>query len=91
MQIKLTDIKGTGKDGRILKEDILKYIDKKSQPISSNIEDEITIEPVRGYTRAMIKTMTEAVVNILLKITQINLPIKNNIFSKFLNLFITTK
>lgn len=57
-KIKLTDVKGTGKDGRVLKEDILSYMKTLSQPQSAT--SDVHIKPIRGYTKTMIKTMTEA-------------------------------
>lgn len=56
----MTDVKGTGKDGRVLKEDILSYMKTLSQPQSAT--SDVHIKPIRGYTKTMIKTMTEAMV-----------------------------
>ncbi|GLV42956.1 Dihydrolipoamide branched chain transacylase E2 [Carabus blaptoides fortunei] len=57
-KIRLADVKGTGKDGRVLKEDILNFMKTLSQPEAA-IND-VQIKPIRGYTKTMIKTMTEA-------------------------------
>jgi len=60
---------GSGKGGRILKEDILKILENTGKEItdlnkvSKAIQQSSTAErivPIRGYTRTMIKTMSEA-------------------------------
>lgn len=70
--IDLTKVKGTGKNGRILKEDILEYMEKPaaktpekvpegiSQSTVSFGKDDVKIEPIKGFTKAMVKTMTAA-------------------------------
>uniref|UniRef100_A0A915AN32 Dihydrolipoamide acetyltransferase component of pyruvate dehydrogenase complex n=1 Tax=Parascaris univalens TaxID=6257 RepID=A0A915AN32_PARUN len=77
--VDLNKIQGTGKDGRILKEDVLKFIGElpgaaqKAQPVPSQAAsvsaapkktfaplDADQTKPIRGYTRAMIKSMSEA-------------------------------
>ena len=72
--INLNDIKGTGKDGRILKEDIITYLKQSSssQPkapvaFSSNISTQIATSPLEGdlrpltaVQRGMFKSMTRS-------------------------------
>lgn len=68
-QINLEFIKGTGKEGRILKEDVLQYL-KNQEPLqsvdkpvqSSSIISTEKIVPIRGFSKAMIKSMSEALV-----------------------------
>ncbi|RCN38122.1 2-oxo acid dehydrogenase acyltransferase [Ancylostoma caninum] len=79
-KVDLKKVKGTGKDGRVLKEDVLKFLGQVKEdyyPGTTNIRSspafgsrpalkeyapltEDRVVPIRGYTRAMIKTMTDA-------------------------------
>ncbi|KAI6220524.1 hypothetical protein M3Y95_01049400 [Aphelenchoides besseyi] len=62
--IEIGDVNGTGKDGRVLKEDILKFLERpKEQTVESEFKPKLTedkVVPIRGYTRAMIRSMSEA-------------------------------
>jgi|SRR5690554_3935227 len=66
-QLALADIHGSGKDGRVLKADVLAYLEKPaaiSQPQSSPVtagkpvrSQEIRVEPIRGMQAVMAKRM----------------------------------
>jgi 2-oxoisovalerate dehydrogenase E2 component (dihydrolipoyl transacylase) len=59
-KIDLSSVKGTGKAGRILKEDILKYLEKGAvHEVSREVLHDKT-EPIKGFQKAMFKTMTDA-------------------------------
>jgi 2-oxoisovalerate dehydrogenase E2 component (dihydrolipoyl transacylase) len=77
-KVDLSKVSGTGKDGRVLKEDVLRFLGKIPQlesssapssspsrtvaaasPIRITPGQDQTV-PVRGYTRAMVKSMSEA-------------------------------
>lgn len=60
-QINLLEIKGTGKNGRILKEDVLKFLNKEKHGITET-DDEI--KPLSPFQKAMFKTMTESLVRV---------------------------
>lgn len=86
MQINLKDVPGSGRDGRILKEDVLRYIENSKSaptppptpakapadrptPISPAPKRAIAppvgvdkTEPIKGFKRAMAKSMTAALV-----------------------------
>ncbi|KAE9417547.1 hypothetical protein Angca_005198 [Angiostrongylus cantonensis] len=79
-KVDLKKVKGSGKDGRVLKEDVLKFLGQVKEdysPVSSHVRvsppvpthpevkmlsplSEDRVVPLRGYTRTMIKTMSEA-------------------------------
>jgi 2-oxoisovalerate dehydrogenase E2 component (dihydrolipoyl transacylase) len=90
-KVDLKNVQGTGRDGRVLKEDIMAYVNSKGQQAPSPISSRpVTVsttpsvpsatppsraapktplvskavpdkkEPIKGYTKTMIKTMTAA-------------------------------
>ncbi|KAJ1346051.1 Dbt1p [Parelaphostrongylus tenuis] len=78
-KIDLKKVKGSGRDGRVLKEDVLQFLGQVREdhsPIPTHVRAPPTVStrspsklsplskdrlvPLRGYTRTMIKTMTEA-------------------------------
>jgi len=71
LSLDLSEIPGSGKDGRVLKEDILRY--RKQQPQTpaggeaspaQQAEAEIRVEPLRGVRAVMAKRMAEAAATI---------------------------
>lgn len=67
-QLKLTDIAGSGKDGRVLKEDVLAHLEQPSetgtsspQALPSQGEERVSrVEPLRGVRAVMAKRMVES-------------------------------
>ena len=67
-QLNLTDIAGSGKDGRVLKEDVLAHLEQpagaamtSSQAVpSSSVEEAPRVEPLRGVRAVMAKRMVES-------------------------------
>ncbi|MCO7245289.1 2-oxo acid dehydrogenase subunit E2 [Halomonas sp. Mc5H-6] len=67
-QLQLTDIAGSGKDGRVLKEDVLAHLDQpgeaasmSSQETSSRGSGDVSrVEPLRGMRAMMAKRMVES-------------------------------
>lgn len=67
-QLKLTDIAGSGKDGRVLKEDVLAHLEQPSetdtsstQALHSKGEERVSrVEPLRGVRAVMAKRMVES-------------------------------
>lgn len=86
LQVDLSLVKGSGKGGRVMKEDILAHVSGKnssrqttapttsfnSTASSGNrkvvIADPDRTVPIKGYTKAMVKTMTAANVSTMLNI-----------------------
>ncbi|KAL9237699.1 hypothetical protein vseg_012219 [Gypsophila vaccaria] len=70
--VNVSDIKGSGKDGRLLKEDVVKhaggkdahrmstFFDHSNQSVFENLSYEDKVVPLRGFQRAMVKSMTMA-------------------------------
>lgn len=62
--IDIGSIKGTGKDGRILKEDIFQHMEAEGLTYKENkklpLEANDKIMPITGYKRTMVKTMTKS-------------------------------
>lgn len=66
-QLNLTDIAGSGKDGRVLKEDVLAHLEQPSetgtpspQALPSQEERVSRVEPLRGVRAVMAKRMVES-------------------------------
>ncbi|MGQ7263719.1 2-oxo acid dehydrogenase subunit E2 [Vreelandella sp. V005] len=67
-QLKLTDIAGSGKDGRVLKEDVLAHLEQPSetatpasQALPTQDEERVSrVEPLRGVRAVMAKRMVES-------------------------------
>jgi len=67
-QLKLTDIAGSGKDGRVLKEDVLAHLEQPSetdtsspQALPSQGKERVSrVEPLRGVRAVMAKRMVES-------------------------------
>jgi 2-oxoisovalerate dehydrogenase E2 component (dihydrolipoyl transacylase) len=67
-QLKLTDIAGSGKDGRVLKEDVLVHLEQPSetdtsspQALPSQGKERVSrVEPLRGVRAIMAKRMVES-------------------------------
>lgn len=69
--VNILDVTGTGKEGRVLKEDVLKYVEKRDSPVSPiatpaapsitpdtrQTESEVNLTPIQS---AMFKTMTKS-------------------------------
>ncbi|KPP99340.1 dihydrolipoyllysine-residue acetyltransferase [Marinobacter sp. HL-58] len=76
--LNLADIAGSGKDGRVLKADVLAHLDKpkgqqprdESQPVTSGErrrperEQEVRIEPIKGMKAAMARSMVKSATTI---------------------------
>lgn len=66
--VRLEDVRATGKDGRVLKEDILAHLQKTSAD-SAGVKVEVSASVtgrtvgLKGYTKHMWKTMTKSLVS----------------------------
>ncbi|MDN6321468.1 MAG: 2-oxo acid dehydrogenase subunit E2 [Halomonas sp.] len=67
--LQLTDISGSGKDGRVLKEDVLAHLDQASQTATPSSQAAVKtqadtqasrVEPLRGVRAVMAKRMVDA-------------------------------
>ncbi|EHJ91831.1 2-oxo acid dehydrogenase subunit E2 [Vreelandella boliviensis] len=61
--LQLTDISGSGKDGRVLKEDVLAHLEQAPQASASSHQADTQaprVEPLRGVRAVMAKRMVEA-------------------------------
>lgn len=72
LQVDLTKVKGSGKEGRILKEDVLKYLnlldgeEGKKVEIRTISKEQLVgdkIERLTAFQKAMTRTMTSALVS----------------------------
>jgi len=66
-QITLSSIHGSGKGGRVLKEDVLEYLKKISGPDTRttvpgarSVTTSDYTEPIQGFRKAMVKSMTDS-------------------------------
>uniref|UniRef100_A0A914VJG0 Dihydrolipoamide acetyltransferase component of pyruvate dehydrogenase complex n=1 Tax=Plectus sambesii TaxID=2011161 RepID=A0A914VJG0_9BILA len=71
-KIKLGEVSGSGKNGRVMKEDVLRFLghigpaettskaSDQSRPAFAPLSGQDKTIPIRGYTRIMMKTMTQA-------------------------------
>lgn len=59
--VNLRLIKGTGKDGRVTKEDILTYLNQPTkEPFKPVFTENEILEPVTGFQKVMVRTMTDS-------------------------------
>jgi len=60
-KLDLATIAGTGRQGRVLKEDVLDYLSEKKTPaVKQSSEAEDRVEPIKGVRRIMAERMSEA-------------------------------
>ncbi len=59
--VDISEISGSGKQGRVMKEDILTYISQPARtPTLTVPPGQVVVEPITAYRRVMMKTMTES-------------------------------
>ncbi|MGY4876609.1 2-oxo acid dehydrogenase subunit E2 [Vreelandella aquamarina] len=64
-ELKLSDVPGSGKDGRVLKEDVLRYLEQTPEESSANISPAAPrVEPLRGVRAAMARQMVTSATTI---------------------------
>lgn len=63
-EIDTKELRGTGKQGRVLKEDIITYMNSPSDETNpahtAHVREASNVIPIRGYVKGMFKSMTEA-------------------------------
>ncbi|KAI5704528.1 hypothetical protein M8J75_006355 [Diaphorina citri] len=63
-EIDTKELRGTGKQGRVLKEDIITYMnapsDETNPAHTAHVREASNVIPIRGYVKGMFKSMTEA-------------------------------
>lgn len=64
-KLDLSKVKGTGKGGRILKEDVLRFMEQSTETVSPPSLKTDKTESLSPFQRAMVKTMTESLVKML--------------------------
>jgi 2-oxoisovalerate dehydrogenase E2 component (dihydrolipoyl transacylase) len=57
--VDLSQVKASGKGGRVLKEDILQYLESKDK-VENKIESVDKVVPITGVKKAMVNTMTKS-------------------------------
>lgn len=62
-KIKLHDVKGSGKNGRVMKEDILAYVEtiKSSKPTETKVVQNQSVVPLSQVQRIMARNLTQSV------------------------------
>ena len=64
-ELQLSDVPGSGKDGRVLKEDVLRYLEQTPEEPSANTSPAAPrVEPLRGVRAAMARQMVTSATTI---------------------------